>query len=63
TGPKNCIGMRFAMAELQVVISNLLHQFSFRLTDKANVNPRLDGVSLKPVHLSMTIHSVAASSH
>ncbi|CAK5009461.1 unnamed protein product [Aphanomyces euteiches] len=63
TGPKNCIGMRFAMAELQVVISNLLLQFSFRLTDKANVNPRLDGVSLKPVHLSMTIHSVAASSH
>ncbi|KAH9183618.1 hypothetical protein AeNC1_014406 [Aphanomyces euteiches] len=27
TGPKNCIGMRFAMAELQVVVPNLLLQF------------------------------------
>ncbi|CAK4558788.1 unnamed protein product [Aphanomyces euteiches] len=57
-GPKNCIGMRFAMAELQVVISNLLLQFSFRLTDKANISPQLT-TTLRPVDLNMTIHSVA----
>ncbi|CAK4088775.1 unnamed protein product [Aphanomyces euteiches] len=58
TGPKNCIGMRFATAELQVVVSNLLLQFSFRLTDKANIHPKLDGVSMKPVDLTMTIHAM-----
>ncbi|KAH9129271.1 hypothetical protein AeMF1_000629 [Aphanomyces euteiches] len=57
-GPKNCIGMRFAMAELQVVISNLLLQFSFRLTDKADLKPFLS-TNLTPVNLSVMIHSVA----
>ncbi|CAK4156372.1 unnamed protein product [Aphanomyces euteiches] len=58
TGPKTCIGMRFAMAELQTVVSNMLLQFSFRLTDKANINP-LMSVTIRPVDLSMTIHSIA----
>ncbi|OQS05509.1 hypothetical protein THRCLA_02376 [Thraustotheca clavata] len=56
-GPKNCIGMRFAMAELQVVIATLLSKYSFKLTSDANVNPKLSGVSMKPVNLSMSIHS------
>ncbi|CAK4672047.1 unnamed protein product [Aphanomyces euteiches] len=59
TGSKNCIGMRFATAELQVVVANLLPQFSFRLTDKANVHPRHDGVSTKPARLIMTLEKVA----
>ncbi|KAF0722707.1 hypothetical protein Ae201684_018188 [Aphanomyces euteiches] len=58
-GAKNCIGMRFAMAELQVVVATLLLQYSFRLTDQANVNPKMVGVSIKPVHLDMTVHSIA----
>ncbi|CAK4672053.1 unnamed protein product [Aphanomyces euteiches] len=59
TGTKTCIGMRFAMAELQVVVSTLLPQVSFRLSDKANVNPRVDGATMKPVNLSTTIHPIA----
>ncbi|KAH9155066.1 hypothetical protein AeRB84_002925 [Aphanomyces euteiches] len=58
-GAKNCIGMRFAMAELQVVVATLLLRYSFRLTEQANVNPTLVGVSIKPVHLDMTVHSIA----
>ncbi|CAK5096455.1 unnamed protein product [Aphanomyces euteiches] len=58
TGPKNCIGMRFAMAELQVVVPNLLLQFSFRLTDKADISPHL-AATLRPLNLNLTIHSVA----
>ncbi|KAH9076472.1 hypothetical protein Ae201684P_010416 [Aphanomyces euteiches] len=58
-GAKNCIGMRFAMAELQVVVANLLLHYSFRLTDQAIVHPKMTGVSIKPVNLDMTIHSVA----
>ncbi|KAG9411382.1 hypothetical protein AC1031_017021 [Aphanomyces cochlioides] len=58
TGPKTCIGMRFAIAELQAVVSNMLLQFSFRLTDKANINP-LMSVTIRPVNLNMTIHSIA----
>ncbi|OQR90838.1 hypothetical protein ACHHYP_05194 [Achlya hypogyna] len=57
-GAKNCIGMRFATAELQVVVATLLAQFSFSLARDANVNPKLSGVSLKPVHLSMHVTAV-----
>ncbi|KAF0693418.1 Aste57867_15627 [Aphanomyces stellatus] len=59
TGPKNCIGMRFAMAELQVVVATLLLKHSFRLTSEADIHPKLVGVTIKPVKLDMTVHSVA----
>ncbi|KAH9076855.1 hypothetical protein Ae201684P_010786 [Aphanomyces euteiches] len=59
TGPKNCIGMRFATAEIQVVVTTLLLRYSFRLTEHANVNPTMVGVSIKPVHLDVTVHSIA----
>ncbi|CAK4913797.1 unnamed protein product [Aphanomyces euteiches] len=59
TGPKKCIGMRFATAELQVVIANLLLKYSFQLAPKADVNPKQDGVSIKPVALEMTVHSIS----
>ncbi|EQC34485.1 hypothetical protein SDRG_07813 [Saprolegnia diclina VS20] len=55
-GAKNCIGMRFATAELQVVVATLLTQFSFALAPEANTNPKLSGVSLKPVQLTMHVN-------
>ncbi|CAK4566549.1 unnamed protein product [Aphanomyces euteiches] len=60
-GAKNCIGMRFAMAELQVIVANLLLHYSFRLTENANVHPKMIGLSIKPVKLDMTIHSVCSN--
>ncbi|CAK4070835.1 unnamed protein product [Aphanomyces euteiches] len=45
--------------QLQVVVATLLLRFSSRLTDQANVNPKMVGVSIKPVHLDMTVHSIA----
>ncbi|RHY17645.1 hypothetical protein DYB32_010487, partial [Aphanomyces invadans] len=59
TGPKNCIGMRFAMAELQVVVANLVLNHTFKLTQDANINPMAAGITIKPVALAMTIESVA----
>ncbi|RHY20250.1 hypothetical protein DYB32_010075 [Aphanomyces invadans] len=55
-GAKNCIGMRFATAELQVVVSNLLLNYSFHVTDAADLNPKQESVSIKPVNLVMTVH-------
>ncbi|RHY04160.1 hypothetical protein DYB36_009055 [Aphanomyces astaci] len=60
-GAKNCIGMRFAMAELQVVVSNLLLKYSFKVTNQADLNPKQDGVSIKPVKLDMMVHRAATS--
>ncbi|KAF0692830.1 hypothetical protein As57867_016072, partial [Aphanomyces stellatus] len=59
TGPKNCIGMRFAMAELQVVVATLLLKHSFRLTSEADIHPQLTGIAMGPVKLEVTVHSVA----
>ncbi|ETV79932.1 hypothetical protein, variant 3 [Aphanomyces astaci] len=58
TGSKNCIGMRFAMAELQVVVASLVARHSFRLTPDANVEPSFVGVTMRPKHLNMTVHLV-----
>ncbi|RHY12660.1 hypothetical protein DYB25_010251, partial [Aphanomyces astaci] len=58
TGSKNCIGMRFAMAELQVVVASLVARHSFRLSPDANVEPTFVGVTMRPKHLNMTVHLV-----
>ncbi|OQR92086.1 hypothetical protein ACHHYP_04099 [Achlya hypogyna] len=59
TGGKNCIGMRFAMAELQVVVATLVAKYSFQLSSEANTHPKMTGISLKPTHLTM--HVTAAT--
>ncbi|KAF0693417.1 Aste57867_15626 [Aphanomyces stellatus] len=59
TGPKNSIGMRFALAEMQVVVATLLLKHSFRLTSEADIHPKMLSVAIKPVHLEMTVHTVA----
>ena len=55
-GSKNCIGFRFAIAEMQVVLLTLLTQYHLKLTSNANVEPKLTGVTIKPTKLEMTVH-------
>ncbi|OQR98604.1 hypothetical protein ACHHYP_08339 [Achlya hypogyna] len=55
TGAKNCIGSRFALAEMQVVLASTLTKYEFRLHKTADIHPKFTGVTLKPKHLAMTV--------
>ncbi|KDO32669.1 hypothetical protein SPRG_02370 [Saprolegnia parasitica CBS 223.65] len=54
-GDKNCIGSRFAMAEMLVVLSTLFSTYSVALTPAANLNVRKDTVAIAPVYLEVTL--------
>ncbi|EFX88386.1 hypothetical protein DAPPUDRAFT_311388 [Daphnia pulex] len=48
-GPRNCIGQRFAMMEIKIIVSTLLRRFKFTLSPlSANPVPSMQSV-LKPV--------------
>ncbi|KAF0715699.1 Aste57867_3240 [Aphanomyces stellatus] len=55
-GVKNCIGQRFAMAELQLVLATFVAQFEFRLTAQANCHAKYMVMTTPPAHLEMTVH-------
>ncbi|KAF0700466.1 Aste57867_8995 [Aphanomyces stellatus] len=57
TGLQNCLGMRFALAELHMVVALILAQFSLHIAPEANLNPSFR-MALKPVKLAMTVHRV-----
>ncbi|RHY96698.1 hypothetical protein DYB37_005711 [Aphanomyces astaci] len=57
-GAKNCIGQRFAMAELQVVVATLLSRYEFAITADADFSNTFNGVSVQPAHLELSVVSV-----
>ncbi|EQC39729.1 hypothetical protein SDRG_03157 [Saprolegnia diclina VS20] len=60
-GAKNCIGKRFAIAEMQTVLLQLLPKYAFTLATDANLHPKLTGVTIKPSNLVMHISRRAPS--
>ncbi|KAF0684481.1 Aste57867_23543 [Aphanomyces stellatus] len=58
-GGKNCIGYRFALIEMQVIVVAMYGQFDFHLTESADLRPKNNGVTLRPVNLEMTVHPVS----
>lgn len=40
-GPKNCVGKRFALMEIKLCLSRLLHQYSIRPGDNMEENFKL----------------------
>ncbi|CAK4340004.1 unnamed protein product [Aphanomyces euteiches] len=61
-GSKSCIGQRFAVAELQVIVATLVSKYEFTPTPKTDMRPDFNGVALKPIHLEMALHRAVAPS-
>ncbi|OQS02869.1 hypothetical protein THRCLA_04799 [Thraustotheca clavata] len=55
-GSKNCIGKRFALVEMQLVLAKLLSKYKFSCTSDAVLFPKMTGVTIKPKNLKMTVH-------
>ncbi|KAF7289934.1 Cytochrome P450 [Mycena indigotica] len=47
-GSRTCIGWRFSLAEMQIIISELVRKFSFALTDEGEVTPTF-AITLVPM--------------
>ncbi|RHY25908.1 hypothetical protein DYB32_008012 [Aphanomyces invadans] len=60
-GSKNCIGQRFAMAEMVVVVATFLRHFDFALTDHANTRDRYNAMTVVPAFLEMSVTRVSAA--
>ncbi|KAF8184694.1 cytochrome P450 [Pholiota molesta] len=47
-GPRTCLGWRFAILEMQIVISHLMRQFSFSLPENVSIHPA-NAITLVPI--------------
>ncbi|CAK4201539.1 unnamed protein product [Aphanomyces euteiches] len=61
-GSKGCIGQKFAMAELQLVVATLVSKYDFAPTAKMNIRQEFGGITTRPVHVEMTVRRVQAPS-
>ncbi|CAK4093141.1 unnamed protein product, partial [Aphanomyces euteiches] len=54
-GSTNCIGQRFALAEIQVIVATIVSKFDIKLTPAADLRHKHNGTTLTPVKLEVTI--------
>ncbi|CAK4688312.1 unnamed protein product, partial [Aphanomyces euteiches] len=47
-GSKNCIGQRFAMTEMQLIVATLVSKYDFTPTPKMDLRHEFNGITLKP---------------
>ncbi|CAK4215047.1 unnamed protein product [Aphanomyces euteiches] len=57
-GSKQCIGYRFALAKMQVIVATLLSKFDFKLTNQADLRPVFNFLSLQPANLEVLVSPV-----
>ncbi|CAK4909084.1 unnamed protein product, partial [Aphanomyces euteiches] len=55
-GSTNCIGQRFALAEIQVIVATIVSKIDIKLTPAADLRHKHNGAKLTPVKLEVTIH-------
>ncbi|KAF0697295.1 Aste57867_12008 [Aphanomyces stellatus] len=61
-GVMNCVGSRFALAEMQIIIATLVSRFDFELTADADLRHTFTGGALHPTKLAMHVRRVQAAS-
>ncbi|CAK4134896.1 unnamed protein product [Aphanomyces euteiches] len=61
-GSKNCIGQRFAMAELQVIVATLVSKFDFAPSANMDMRHEYGGITMRPVKVEMTVRRTKAPS-
>ncbi|KAH9107629.1 hypothetical protein AeMF1_017078 [Aphanomyces euteiches] len=59
-GSKSCIGQRFAMAEMQVVVATLFSKYEITPTSKTDMRHVFGGIALKLVNVEMSLRRVPA---
>ncbi|KAH9113935.1 hypothetical protein AeMF1_011948 [Aphanomyces euteiches] len=57
-GTKNCIGLRFAMAEIRVILAMLFANFDIKINAASNLFPKFNGMTIHPADLQVTIHAL-----
>ncbi|KAG9400682.1 hypothetical protein AC1031_010125 [Aphanomyces cochlioides] len=57
-GSKNCIGQRFAMAEIRVILAMLFANFDIKIDAASNLFPKFNGMTIHPADLQVTIHAL-----
>ncbi|KAH9181242.1 hypothetical protein AeNC1_016781, partial [Aphanomyces euteiches] len=60
-GSKNCIGQRFAMAEMLVILAEMVTQFDFQISPSANLRHNYNGLTVQPARLLVTVRRIEAS--
>ncbi|CAK4354393.1 unnamed protein product [Aphanomyces euteiches] len=60
-GSKNCIGQRFAVTEMQIIIATLVGQLDFELTPQADLRHRHNGITVQPVRLQVKVEPAATT--
>ncbi|CAK4091250.1 unnamed protein product [Aphanomyces euteiches] len=60
-GNKNCIGQRFAMVEMQIIVATLVSKYDFIATSKTDMRQGFGGVTIRPANLEMAVRRVIPS--
>ncbi|KAH9120649.1 hypothetical protein LEN26_003141 [Aphanomyces euteiches] len=59
-GSANCIGQRFALAEIQVILAMVVGQFDFKVAPGSNLNQRHHGATMATAKVEVTLQKVQA---
>ncbi|CAK4622770.1 unnamed protein product [Aphanomyces euteiches] len=52
-GSMSCMGQKFALVELQIIVSTVASTFDFNLTPNANLRHQFTGIAMRPVNPEM----------